>query len=71
MNNGYNNLARWIGSIVASITLIYPYLMNGANIKSVYPPIILIISMISISFIVIYRKKVRKVWTLKVNCLYF
>lgn len=57
MGYDYNNLARWIGSIVASITLIYPYLKNGANIKSVYPPIILIISMISISFIVIYRKK--------------
>lgn len=57
MNNGYNNLARWIGSIVASITLIYPYFKNGANIKSVYPPIILIIAMIVISFIVIYSKK--------------
>jgi len=57
MVNNYNNLARWIGSIVASITLVYPYLGNGVNVKSVYPPIILIISMISISLIANYRKK--------------
>lgn len=57
MGYNNNNLFRWIGSIVASITLVYPYLKNGANIKSVYPPSILIISLIFISFIVIYSRK--------------
>lgn len=60
MGFDYNDIARWIGSIVASISLIYPYLEGGADIKSVYPPIILIISLIIISFIVIYRNKSKK-----------